>query len=311
MQVRQTIVRLVTIGLVAGFALLSGCTGVNLNLPAVVEQPTGQRLPGKVVWHDLLTDKPAESRRFYTELFGWQFRELGIDMGLGRTLNYALIRHNGRLIGGMVDLNRLDTRSADKDKLSQWVILLSVGDIDRAVAAAKAGGGTILTPPTDFIDRGRLALIEDPQGATLALIQTRDGDPPDIDPAPGDFLWDELWTANVEEATAFYSRLAPYRAGDKRIDEQHSYRYLESVGEKRVGILPNPVAGLPPVWVTYVRVADPEAIVARVEALGGKVLLAPQPRDLGGQVALIADPSGAGIAIQTWGPSVRVLDDTE
>jgi hypothetical protein len=46
--------------------------------------------------------------------------------------------------------------------------------------------------------------------------------------------------------------------------------------------------------------AELEAIVARVEDLGGSLLLAPQDRAIGGRVALIADPSGAGVAIQTW-----------
>jgi predicted enzyme related to lactoylglutathione lyase len=66
--------------------------------------------------------------------------------------------------------------------------------------------------------------------------------------------------------------------------------------------LPNPIDGLAPLWSTYVRVEDPAAITARVEALGGRVLLPAQQRDLGGQVALIADPSGAGFVIQTWQP---------
>jgi hypothetical protein len=64
-----------------------------------------------------------------------------------------------------------------------------------------------------------------------------------------------------------------------------------------------PVEDLTPLWVSYLRIEDAtalDAIVARVEELGGSILLDPQDREIGGRVALIAGPSGAGIALQTW-----------
>jgi len=41
-------------------------------------------------------------------------------------------------------------------------------------------------------------------------------------------------------------------------------------------------------------------ITARVEELGGIVILDASPRPLGGEVAFVAGPSGAGVALQTW-----------
>jgi predicted enzyme related to lactoylglutathione lyase len=67
-----------------------------------------------------------------------------------------------------------------------------------------------------------------------------------------------------------------------------------------VGIMPNPLEELGPVWVSYLRVEDPADIAANVEALGGYVIVEAQARSLGGEVAFIAGPSGAGIALQTW-----------
>jgi hypothetical protein len=58
--------------------------------------------------------------------------------------------------------------------------------------------------------------------------------------------------------------------------------------------------GLDPVWVSYLRVADPAAITAKVAGLGGRVIVEARPRSLGGEVAFIAGPSAAGIALQTW-----------
>jgi predicted enzyme related to lactoylglutathione lyase len=64
--------------------------------------------------------------------------------------------------------------------------------------------------------------------------------------------------------------------------------------------MPNPLEDLGPVWVSYVRVESPASITARVAKLGGRVIVEARPRPLGGEVAFIAGPSGAGIALQTW-----------
>ena len=60
----------------------------------------------------------------------------------------------------------------------------------------------------------------------------------------------------------------------------------------------NPFEGERPVWVNYIRVEDPAAITARVEGLGGNILVEAQERDIGGKVAFIAGPSGAGIVLR-------------
>jgi len=279
--------------------LVAACAAVQPNLPSVTETPTGKHLQGKVIWHDLITNTPAESRRFYEELFGWEFESVGNMVGFGNSDSYVLIRNNGQLIGGMVDANQMRS----KDNMSQWVALFSVADIEQAAALVEPAGGTVLTPPTDVADRGRLAVVADNTGALLALLQTRDGDPADRDPEIGDFLWDELWTDDVEKATAFYRSLASYQASDHNVDDddrEDDYRLLSSNDKPRAGIMDNPFEGVKPVWVNYIRVADPAAITARVEALGGRILVAAQARDIGGEVAFIAGPSGAGIALQTW-----------
>ena len=135
-------------------------------------------------------------------------------------------------------------------------------------------------------------------------MQTRDGDPADRSPEIGEFLWDELWTTDVDGATVFYENVAGLEAADWDVDQgqeaRASYRLLKAGEIPRVGILPNPLEGLKPVWVSYIRVASPSSITARVSELGGRVIVEAQGRPLGGEVAFIAGPSGAGIALQTW-----------
>ena len=145
-----------------------------------------------------------------------------------------------------------------------------------------------------------MAIVVDPQGALLALVQTAEGDPEWQEPGYGDFLWDELWTTDLAGATEFYTNMTGLEENDVELTEERTYRVLNRDGQPTLGMMNHPFDEKRPVWVTYIRVEDPAAITARVEELGGTVYLEAQDRPLGGQVALIADPSGAGIALQTW-----------
>lgn len=278
----------------------AACASLNINLPSVTETPTGERLPGKIIWRDLLTNDPAASQRFYGELFGWEFESVGTAANLKSDSAYTLIRHNGKLIGGMIDTLALNNR----EDISQWVALMSVEDIDTSVKTVTASGGRVITPPTDLQDRGRLAVIRDSEGALLGLLETRDGDPGDSVAEIGDFLWDELWTTDVSNASAFYGSVAGLRAANVDIDKDRetapTYRLLRAGDNPRVGIMPNPLEGLDPVWVSYLRVESPAAIASKVAELGGRIIVEARPRPLGGEVAFVAGPSGAGIALQTW-----------
>ena len=278
-------------------AFIAGCASVTANLPPITDEHTGARYHGRIVWHDLLTSTPAESRKFYGELFGWQFEKPGIDLGFGDESSYMLIRHNGNLIGGMVDVNALN-RDVN---ISQWVTVMSVSDINAAVGRVAADGGEVLTQPTELGSRGTLAVVADPGRALFAMLQTKDGDPAEQQPAHNEWLWNELWTDDVDRATTFYIDVVGFETEDHPIENSdHKYRVLKADDKPRVGVLANPFEGELPVWVNYIRVEDPAAITARVNELGGRIIVEAQPRSIGGTVAFIAGPSGAGVALQTW-----------
>lgn len=276
------------------------CATVQVDLPSVSESSSRDRMPGKIIWHDLLTNDLEGSKEFYGSLFGWEFESIGNDSGFGNDSVYTLIRHQGNLIGGMIDTVTLNGR----DDISQWVVAMSVLDVDAAAAKFAVDGGEVITAPTDLQRRGRLAVVRDAEGALLALLQTRDGDPVDREPVVNEFLWDELWTSNVDKATSFYSNVSGMQADEWDVDQDQSsnatYRILKSGETPRVGIMVNPLEGLSPVWVSYLRVRSPADIAARADSLGGRVIVEAQARPLGGEVAFIAGPSGAGIALQTW-----------
>lgn len=277
--------------------VLIACASTEFSIPAVTGSTAGARQPGKIIWHDLLTDTPAATRAFYAGLFGWEFEPLD-------GVNYTLIKHQGELIGGMVDQNLLPTEA----DISQWVVLFSVSDVELATRRLREAGGTVFTPPTSLGERGTIAVVADPQGAVLALLETRDGDPPDTDgpPPAGRFLWDELWTGEVDTAARFYTELVSLSSQSFRLEtggESIEYRILAAGERPRAGVRSRPAQDMDPRWVSYLRVADEAqmtAILARVDSLGGQVLVPATARPEGGLVAIITGPSGAGIALQTW-----------
>ena len=64
--------------------------------------------------------------------------------------------------------------------------------------------------------------------------------------------------------------------------------------------IPSDAAGTPPNWGTYITVDDVDAIVKKVKALGGKVLLEPQDIPDVGRMATIQDLQGAVLMVMTY-----------
>jgi predicted enzyme related to lactoylglutathione lyase len=272
-------------------ALLMGCTKAP-ELPPIGE--TGVSLPGKMVWRDLITPSPAAARDFYHGLLGWEFEPLG-DSG------YSVIRHEGVVIGGMVDANMIGTTV----KSAVWLSAISVPDLKAAVRAAKQNGGRVMRGPDTLPRRGTVAVIVDAEGAVVQLVHSPTGDPVDDDPGMNRWLWTELMSGDPAGAAVFYEQVAGYttEAGPDRADA--SYRLLMAGGKARAGIVENPFDATRAAWVPYVRVQDAGVASARAVELGGRLVVEPSPDLRGGAVALILDPSGAPVALQQWSVGMK------
>lgn len=274
--------------------VVGGCAGFDPARIPPIDTAGTEPIPGKVVWHDLLTEDPTAARRFYAGLFGWTFR----DVALGRGQSYTVIEHDGRIIGGLIDARRI----GGDVNVSRWVPVLSIADIAAAVAAVRAAGGTIHQAPLDIPQRGSVAVVADPQGAVLTLLEPRGGDPADRPAEPGDWLWNEIWSSDPDATLAFYQSLVPAYEVGRIGDGDSNYRYLSAGGAPRVGVMPKPVDRIADTWVAYVKVSDPAATAAAAERLGGEVLLPPRKNPRGGEVAILNDPTGAGFLVQRWEP---------
>jgi uncharacterized protein len=124
--------------------------------------------PGGLSWEDLRSPDPDTAKAFYQAVFGYRVEplpEAGPDYA-----TFALPDEEFPL-GGMGGMMGVEGQPA------HWLVYFGVADAAAAVAAAKAGGGSVLM--TDFdTPYGRMAGLVDPAGAVFWVAQTT-GDSPD------------------------------------------------------------------------------------------------------------------------------------
>jgi len=270
-------------------SLLAGC--------AISEQPVIPSLPvdsaasyggPQFVWYDLFTTDVEGASSFYRDLFGWEF-ESAPEYG-----NFSLARHNGIPVAGLV---RIDEARAETVP-PQWVPNLLVGNVD-VVAEHFSRAGRVLKGPVDLPDRGRIAVVEDAEGAPLMLLQTTGGVPSNAEGTHGFFLWTELWSLDEAISLPFYSAAVGLESVDGPADLDPEYRILGTGDRRLAGLIKIPMDGVRPHWLSYIAVADPAEVARRAESLGGRVIIG--PGDTSDRLAaVIADPVGGVFGVQQW-----------
>jgi hypothetical protein len=120
------------------------------------------KTPGAVSWTELVTSDAKGACEFYGKLFGWKTETM--DMGSGP---YHVIKVGDAAIGGIMD----KPPGVPADMPPMWGAYVTVGNLDETLAAVKKLGGGVLMEPMDVQTVGRMAVIRDPQGAALSVIQ--------------------------------------------------------------------------------------------------------------------------------------------
>ena len=258
--------------------------------PPIVDPPTGQHHPGRWVWGDLVTSDVAKAADFYGKVFGWTFETYGGDDDLD---TYTLVLADGLPIGGMV----FDERAIKDAKPSaRWIPFVSVADVAAAAAAVTQRGGTAVLAPVMLGERGMTAVFKDPEGALFGAVHSRNGDPADYAPDPNEWLWLDLWSADVDKATAFYAAVVGYTSVPLEGDALRHGVHLVSGGFARAGIMEKRDERVTAAWLPYVLVTDVTDAAEKARAAGGRVLFEPVGHKQA-KVAIIADPTGAAVGV--------------
>lgn len=116
------------------------------------------RTPGAMTWNELNSHDVEKAQTFFSELFGWR----GEQMESG----YVVLYNDDEQVGGITPL---DEQWGDAP--AHWMVYFAVDDADATAQRAEALGGTVLNGPFDVPQAGRMAVIQDPQGAVFSVIK--------------------------------------------------------------------------------------------------------------------------------------------
>lgn len=117
-------------------------------------------VPGAFSWSELMTSDPAKAAEFYGGLFGWTIEPM--DMPVGR---YYVAKVGDVAVGGL-----MACPEGGPAMPPAWGSYVTVADVDETVRRCVALGGQVLMPAMDVPTVGRMACLQDPQGAAINVI---------------------------------------------------------------------------------------------------------------------------------------------
>lgn len=244
--------------------------------------------PGTPAWADLSTSDAAAGKTFYSKLFGWEGQDLGPEAG-----NYVIFRLDGKQVAALGPVQNPGQPSA-------WSVYIATDDAQATTKKVREAGGTVALEPMEVMDQGSMAVFQDPIGAFISVWQPAKMKGFDLTNQPGTFAWAELNARGVEKTKPFYKTVFGWADKTSPMGEgQAPYTEWQLGGESIGGGMEmgsDTPSNIPPFWLVYFGVADPDATATKAAELGGKVNFGPQDFP-GGRFAVISDPQGATFGI--------------
>jgi hypothetical protein len=120
---------------------------------------------GSFCWYELTTQNTDAAKPFYAELFGWKLEPSKLS-----PVPYDEIHIDDRAVGGMLRID--ESWGENWDKIPpHWMTYITVDNCDATVEAITANGGGVCVPPFDAPNVGRIAVCNEPSGATFSIVQ--------------------------------------------------------------------------------------------------------------------------------------------
>lgn len=244
---------------------------------------------GSFSWAELATSDTRGAKAFYTALFGWTFMDG--PMGPGPDDVYTRLQLSGKDVGALYPMMK-EQRAQGAPPF--WLAYVTVGSADEAAKKTRDLGGKVCADPFDVMDYGRMAILQDPTGATLAVWQPGTHGGAERVGEPGAICWLELSTNDVEKAGRFYTGVFGWT-----LKSDPQYGEILREGTPIGGIMPMPpeMRGVPPHWGIYFMVTNCDAAAEKAKSIGGRVAFGPKDIEKVGRFAVIQDPQGATFSI--------------
>ncbi len=117
--------------------------------------------PGSIVWQDLTVGNASAIRDFYAKVVGWEPKPVCV----GDYEDFNMTKPaSGETAGGICH-----ALGVNANLPPQWLIYISVADLDQSIADCKKLGGQVIDGVRKM-GRQRFCVIRDPAGAVAGLI---------------------------------------------------------------------------------------------------------------------------------------------
>jgi predicted enzyme related to lactoylglutathione lyase len=121
---------------------------------------------GAIAWVDLTVMEANRVREFYSSVVGWE--SAPVSMGDYDDFNMISPGQSDPTAG------ICHARGVNADLPAQWMIYITVEDVDKSAEQCMKMGGKVLVGPKNMGPGGRYCVIQDPAGAVAALYSTRE-----------------------------------------------------------------------------------------------------------------------------------------
>ncbi len=176
-----------------------------------------------------------------------------------------------------------------------WTVYLASDDVDATAGKIRDAGGQVMMDPFDVFDSGRMTIAVDPTGAAFGVWQAGTHIGAQLRREPGTMNWAECQTKDPAAARAFYEQVFGYEVEEAQMGGPDPYILLKLGGEPAAGLIKIGAdwGDVPSNWSVVFEVDDTDAAVAKVQELGGRMLMEPMDLPEVGRFAVVADPWGA------------------
>jgi predicted enzyme related to lactoylglutathione lyase len=247
-----------------------------------------QYAPGTFSWADVTTTDQDGAKRFYSGLFGWE----ADDRPVGDGVYYSMMHLDGRDVAA---ISPQPQQQREAGLPPAWNNYITVESADSAADRASELGATVHAPPFDVMDVGRMAVIQDPQGAFFIAWEARSNIGAQLVNVPGALCWNELASPDPGVSADFYGSL--FRWTTEEMEGSNIPYLVIRNGERgNGGIRELGDDPAPPHWMPYFGTDDIERALARAGELGGSSLAGPVTAGPG-QIGVVRDPQGAVFGI--------------
>ena len=245
---------------------------------------------GEFSWVDLATTDTDAAKKFYGSLFGWTFE----DTPAGQGMTYSMAQLGGQTVAAVYKMAPVTPGAPPF-----WLPYVTVDDLEARTKKASAAGGKVHQEPVDVMEAGRMSVVEDPAGATLAFWTPKKNICAAMKNEPGTLCWNEVLTSDPDQAGRFYAQTLDWKTKAIDIGPMGTYTLFSREGasdgtsEGGMMALSPDMKGVPSHWLSYFRVTDCDASTKQVAELGGKIVMPSTDIPGMGRYAIVQDPQGA------------------